>query len=194
MARSICILQGHPDADQKHLCHALADAYADGATAAGHVITRIDVAKLSLEILRNPADFVTAPAEEIGRAQEAVRQAQHMVIVFPLWLGTMPGLLKVFFEQLCRNGFAIQAGKASSFPMQMLKGRTARVIVTMGMPALAFRFLFGAHGVRSLSKLILGMAGIKPVRETLVGNVGQLEAAKGEKLLARVRRLGSRAA
>lgn len=59
----------------------------------------------------------------------------------------------------------------------------------MGMPALAYRFMFGAHGVRSFEKSILGMSGVKPVRETLIGGVGALDAAKAAALLARMRRL-----
>ena len=30
-ARRILIIQGHPDASQRHFCHALAQAYAEGA-------------------------------------------------------------------------------------------------------------------------------------------------------------------
>ncbi|MFP5404050.1 MAG: flavodoxin family protein, partial [Gammaproteobacteria bacterium] len=36
MSTRILLLQGHPDALQTHFCHALADAYAEGAAAAGH--------------------------------------------------------------------------------------------------------------------------------------------------------------
>ena len=38
--RRIAIVQGHPDPAGKHLCHALADAYADGAARAGHAVDR----------------------------------------------------------------------------------------------------------------------------------------------------------
>jgi putative NADPH-quinone reductase len=42
----IAIIQGHPDSAGHHLLHALADAYAEGAIAAGHEVRRIEVAKL----------------------------------------------------------------------------------------------------------------------------------------------------
>ncbi len=35
MARNILILNGHPDPNSKGLCHALAEAYAEGAREAG---------------------------------------------------------------------------------------------------------------------------------------------------------------
>jgi putative NADPH-quinone reductase len=111
-------------------------------------------------------------------------------VVYPLWLGTMPAVVKAFFEQLCRHGFAIEANPKGGWPKQMLKGRSARVIVTMGMPAAAYKLMFGAHGVRGFESGILGMAGIRPVRETLVGGVDALNRNKSEALLARIRRLG----
>jgi putative NADPH-quinone reductase len=104
----------------------------------------------------------------------------------------MPAVVKGFFEQLCRHDFAITNDPKGGWPKQMLKGKSARVIVTMGMPSAAYRVFFGAHGVRGFESGILGMAGIKPVRETLVGGVGALNASRSEALLARIRRLGEK--
>lgn len=36
----IAIIQGHPDAGVKHFCHALAEAYADGARQSGYQVSR----------------------------------------------------------------------------------------------------------------------------------------------------------
>ena len=52
MPRRVTIIQGHPDPAGNHLCHALADAYAEGAAVAGHEITRIEVARFDFPILR----------------------------------------------------------------------------------------------------------------------------------------------
>nr|WP_020479968.1 NAD(P)H-dependent oxidoreductase [Sinorhizobium meliloti] len=46
MTRHISIVQGHPDPARHHLLHAMADAYAEAATAAGHEVRRIEVARL----------------------------------------------------------------------------------------------------------------------------------------------------
>lgn len=190
MPQTVCIIQGHPHATGKHLCHALAQAYADGAKAAGARVRRIDIGTMKFSLLDNPADFGTAPPDEIKSAQEAIRAADHVVVIYPLWLGTMPAIVKGFFEQLCRNNFAISNDAKGGWPKQMLKGKTARVIVTMGMPAAAYKLFFGAKGVKSFESGILGMAGMKPIRETLIGGVGALSRPKVEALLARTRRLG----
>lgn len=191
MAR-ICIIQGHPDAERDHFGHALCQAYAEGALEAGHQVEIIDVARLDFAVLRDPAEFATAPPEPILKAQAQVAAADHLVVFFPLWLGTMPALLKAFFEQLARANFAIGPSDRGGWPRHNLKGRSARVVVTMGMPALAYRTLFGAHGVRSLESGVLGLAGVRPIRRSLVGTVEASAAARG-RWLARLRRLGAAA-
>jgi putative NADPH-quinone reductase len=190
MSKTVCIIQGHPHGEGRHLCHAIAEAYAAGAKKAGAEVSRIDLGNLIIPMLRDPADFLTAPPKAIESAQNAIIGSQHLVVVYPLWLGTMPAVVKAFFEQLCRKGFAVEADSKGGWPKQMLKGRSARVIVTMGMPATAYKLMFGAHGVRGFESSILGMAGIKPIRETLIGGVGALNRRSVEQLFARMRRLG----
>jgi putative NADPH-quinone reductase len=137
------IIQGHPDPAGGHLCHALADAYAAGAQAAGHAMTRIDVAAPEFPWLRTKEAFETGePPAALVPCQEAIAQADHLLVVYPLWLDTMPALLKAFFEQVFRPGFAFAlGGTAWSRP---LKGKSARIVVTMGMPALIIKLAGGA--------------------------------------------------
>ena len=69
-------------------------------------------------------------------------------------------------------------------------GRSARIIATMGMPALVYRAYYRAHSIKSLERNILGFVGIAPVNETLVGGVDQLGAAGVAKWQSQVRMLG----
>jgi putative NADPH-quinone reductase len=194
-AKKILILQGHPDAAQRHLGHALAEAYGEAARAAGHQVESIEVAHLEFPLLRSQADWkegTVPPALE--PAQQAILRADHLVLFFPLWLGDMPALFKGFLEQVARPGFAFHAEDGNPFAHKALKGRSARVVVTMGMPALVYRFYFRAHSVRSLERNILGFVGIAPVHETLVGLVEGLGEAGCRKWLARLSKLGREAA
>jgi hypothetical protein len=43
MGKPIAIIQDHPDASGRHVCHALADEYAKGTEDGGHEVKRIDV-------------------------------------------------------------------------------------------------------------------------------------------------------
>lgn len=194
MARNILILNGHPDAASTGLCHALASAYEDGARSAGHVVRRLDVAKLDFGLLHSQAAFEKdAPPPAIMAAQESIRWSNHLVVIFPLWLGDMPAVLKAFFEQALRPGFAFTY-RPSGFPIQHLAGRSARIIVTMGMPALVYRWYFRAHGLKNLKRNVLKFVGFAPVRDTLVGRVGTRSRAAIARALEQVKRLGQRAA
>lgn len=189
--RRILLLQGHPDASERHFNHALADAYAQGAQRGGHQTRRVDVALLDYPLLRSKAgwDADALPAVLVP-AQQAIQWAQHIVVFFPLWLGGMPALLKGFLEQVARPGFAIAAGSGNGMPAKLLGGRSARVVVTMGMPALVYRWYFRAHSVKALERNILGFAGIAPIHETLIGSIEGLDDAGRKKWLNRLESLG----
>ena len=170
--KRILLIQGHPDPKGGHFVQALATAYQNGARNAGHEVSRIDVARLEFPLLRSAADWqFREPPREIREAQTALAAAEHIVIFFPLWLGDMPALVKGFFEQLLRPGFAISKGARNPLAAGLLKGRSAHIVVTMGMPALFYRLFFGAHSVKSLKRNILGFCGFSPVRTTVIGMV-----------------------
>jgi putative NADPH-quinone reductase len=168
----ILILQGNPDPAGGHFGHALAAAYSDQAKAAGHEVKTIEVAKLEYPLLRSSKQWQdeAAPAAII-EAQHDLQWADHYLIVFPLWLGDMPAVLKGFFEQALRPGFALGKAQAGKMPKKLLKGRSARVVVTMGMPAFFYRIFYRAHSVKNLKRNILQFCGIDPVRITLIGMV-----------------------
>ena len=194
MTKRIAIIQGHPDAARVHLCHALAEAYAAGAEAAGHQVQTINVAALDFPLLRSKEAFEAGPLPpSLADGQAAIGRADHLLIVYPLWLGTMPALLKAFMEQVFRPGFAfaLQPGRPWKRP---LKGKSARIVVSMGMPVFFYRWYFGAHGLKSLERSILGFAGIGPIRESLYGRIEQASEAKRRSWLATMRRLGAEAA
>jgi putative NADPH-quinone reductase len=142
--------------------------------------------------LRTQQEFETgALPQTLVPARDALVAAQHVLIVFPLWHGTMPGLLKGFIEQVMRPGVALEYRK-EGFPRRLLAGRSAHLVVTMGMPALIYRWYFRAHGVRGLERSVLRFSGMKPVRETLFGMVQSVDDARRRRWLDRMRDQGRR--
>jgi putative NADPH-quinone reductase len=176
--RRLVIIDGHPDSSPDRFVHALADSYARGAAVAGHEARRSKVAELEFPLIGSRRDWEAddIPAD-ICRAQEAILWAEHLLILYPLWLGDMPALLKGFLEQVMRPGFAF-GSRAVKSPEKKLKGRSAQLVVTMGMPALFYRTFYGAHSVKSFERNILKFAGIGPVEHLLVGNVEGGAAAR----------------
>lgn len=193
MGKRIVIIQGHPDASQQHFCHALEESYVRGALAAGHEIRRVQVAKLEFPLLRSQLEWEKgALPESLNEAQAAIKWAEHILFFFPLWLGDMPAMLKGFLEQVARPGFAFSGEGKNPFAHQALKGRSARVVVTMGMPAAVYRWFFLAHSIKSLERNVLNFVGIKPVSETLIGSVGNMHAQKMQNWLEKMEQMGSK--
>lgn len=129
----------------------------------------MEVAKLDFPLLRTQEEFEGGSLPtSLQQARDDMRWAEHWVILFPLWHGTLPALFKGFLEHIFRPGFAMEYQK-DAFPKRLLAGRSARIVVTMGMPAWMYRWYFGAFGVRGFEKSMLSFAGIRPIRESLYG-------------------------
>lgn len=189
--KRIALIQGHPDPDENRFCRVLAKAYLAGASSAGHQIEVIDIARLEFPILRTQAEFEAGPvSESIRRAQQLIEWAEHLVIIYPLWLGSMPAYLKAFFEQVFRPGFAADKSAEAKPWKKRLTGRSARIVITMGMPAFIYRFYYLAHSLKSLERNILGFCGIMPVKETLIGMVEAIDNKKRRQWLERLEKLG----
>ncbi|WP_314733644.1 NAD(P)H-dependent oxidoreductase [Variovorax sp. CY25R-8] len=191
MPRQILLLQGHPDASAPHFGHSLAQAYAQGARAAGHEVRVIHVAELDFPLLGSKTSWDTeAVPVALQPAQEAILRAGHIVLFFPLWLGGMPAVTRAFLEQVLRPGFALGRPSEGGIGAKLLRGRSARIVVTMGMPALVYRWYFRAHSLKALERNILGFVGIAPVHETLVGQVESMSDVQREQWLRRFIVLG----
>jgi putative NADPH-quinone reductase len=112
------------------------------------------------------------------------------VILYPLWLGAMPALLKAFLEQVLWPGLAFEYG-SRGMPKKLLTGKSARIIVTMGMPAFVYRWYFRDHSFKSLARNILGFVGIGPIRASLIGMI-EGKRTRQDRWIARMHALGRR--
>lgn len=188
--RKLAIIDGHPDQREDCFCRALVNAYVSEAASAGHGVRRITIARTDFPVLRSRQDWEDGDLPyALREAQEAIAWADHVVIVYPLWLGCMPALVKAFFEQVFRPGFAIARGKRG-LTGGLLGGKSARIIVTMAMPALVYRLFFFAHGVGLLKRNILKFVGIGSIRTTLIGSVETISLKRRERWLRRIEMLG----
>ncbi|MCP1673322.1 putative NADPH-quinone reductase [Natronocella acetinitrilica] len=186
----ITVINAHPDPDEQHYIAALCQSYGQGATEGGHEIRQIEVGRLAFDFIRNQQDWRDGEVPvDIREAQDAITWCEHLVLAYPLWLGTMPALTKGFLEQTFRQNFAFNSNNVADISARRLRGRSARIIVTMGMPALIYRWFYGAHSLRAVKRNILRFCGFGPVRTSIVGGVGG-SAKHREAQLARMQQLG----
>jgi putative NADPH-quinone reductase len=189
MNKRITIIDGHPDPAAGRYVHALADSYATGAAETGHEVRRITVGELDFPVLRSQADWEhLAPPPAIADAAASIAWADHLVLLYPLWLGDVPALFKAFLEQVARPGTAFRY-RDKGMPEKLWAGRSARIVVSMGMPGLMYRLFYRAHSLKSLERNVLKFVGIAPVSSTVVGMV-EGSAARRAEWLEEMRELG----
>ena len=194
MTERILIIDGHPDPADGRLVHALARAYREGAEESGHEVLMLRVADLEFPLLRTQADYEHGdPVDAIRHCQGQFDWATHVVILYPLWLGSMPALLKGLLEQLLRPGFAFATRQQGRWPVKLQGGKSARIVVTMGMPGWLYRWYFRAHSLRSLQRNILHFVGLRRTRATVIGNVANLSSSQRQGWIDQMKKIGQRA-
>jgi putative NADPH-quinone reductase len=102
----------------------------------------------------------------------------------------MPALLKGLLEQMLRPGFAFSIRKLGRWPVKFHGGKSARIIVTMGMPGWLYRWYYRAHSLRSLRRNILRFIGFRRVSATVIGSVANLSSSQSRSYLQAVEKLG----
>ncbi len=191
MGRKILVILGHPRSES--LCGALSRAYVEGAEAAGHEVRQLELGALSFDPILRETVRGTQPLEpDLVRAQELITWAEHLVFVYPTWWGGMPALLKGFIDRCLLPGFAYRYHTGDPFWDRLLKGRSARLLVTMGGPAWYYRIFSRMPGHNQMKRTILHFCGIRPVRITNFGPVRNSKPARREAWLAKARQLGRR--
>ena len=166
MPKRIYVLNGHPA--KASLSKTLAEHYARSASNAGHNVRIAHLGDFEFD-----SDFgfggyrKTKPLEPILKEfLKDLEWADHIVITTPIWWGGLPAKLKGLIDRTFLPGrtFDTRNKTAIGFPMPMLEGRTARLIVTSDTPGWLMSFCYGNALFRQVRHQILGFVGIKPTR------------------------------
>lgn len=194
MSKRILIIDGHPDPAPQRYVHALAADYEKKATRAGHEVRTVTVARIEFPALRTKAEFESGgPCGVIQKIQDDFAWCEHLVLVYPLWLGSMPALVMGLFEQILRPPFVLVCPEHGGSAKKRLRGKSVRIIVTMGMPAIAYRWYYGAHSLKCLKRNVLSFCGMGPIRSSVIGLVGVASRRHHFRWMERIGRYATRA-
>lgn len=189
--KNILIIQGHPD--KESYCHALAHAYQKGAINSGAEVRLINTGELDFNLnLANGYRTRTELEPCLVQAQEDIRWAEHIVMVYPVWWGTVPAVLKGFIDRVFLPGFAFQKRPNSVWWDKLLKGRTARIISTMDQPTWYYRWINKMPSTHATKKLTLEFCGIRPVKVTSIGPLRLSKEGYRKKWLEKVEAIGKK--
>jgi len=191
MSRRILIVLGHPLNDS--LCAALAETHARAAVAAGHEVRWLRLGELTFDPLLHAGYRSPQPLEpDLLAAQQDLLWAEHLVLAFPVWWGSVPALLKGFLDRVLLPGFAFRYDGSKAFPEQLLKGRRAQLIVTLDTPPWYFRWIQRMPAINQMTRTTLGFCGIRTTDVLLCGPVLKATPVKREAWLKRARGMAGR--
>jgi putative NADPH-quinone reductase len=191
--RKIMIVVGH--SQRETFCDALGNAYKQGADAAGHEAQMFTLSQMTFDPILREGYRREQPLEpDLQAAYKALAACDHLVLIFPLWCGDMPAILKGFIERILQPDLIARQNTENAMNWNIFKNKTARIIMTMGMPVSIYRFWYGGHALKLLTRNILHFVGIKPVRHTLFGMLATSKPAMRERWISSVEKLGRQAA
>jgi hypothetical protein len=106
--------------------------------------------------------------------------------------GGFPAKLKGWIDRVLLPGrtFTTEETTPIGLPAPLLKGRTARVLITSDTPRSFMWLAYGDAIMRQLRGQILGFVGFKPVRITFFAPASDPKPGAVDKLLARMAQLG----
>lgn len=183
------IINGHPD--KESFCFALAESYKKGADTAGAVCKLVHLIDLNFNpILTHGYRKISELEPDLVMMQQEILAADHLVFVYPNWWATFPALLKGFLDRVFVPGFAFKYHEKDPFWDKLLKGRTARLIVTMDTPWWYYLLINRNAGHNAMKIGVLEFCGVKPVKITAFAPVKSSDLAKRKQWLAEVEALG----
>lgn len=158
--KKIVIICGHPDADT--YTGSILEHYHLAAEEVGHDVIRFNLGDMQFDPILHKGYKEIQPLEpDLVALQEAITNADHIVIGYPNWWCTMPALLKGLFDRIWLPGFAFNFNKETKSIEKHLAGKTARVYVLSGSHS-PFRtwWQFGDY-TNEIQYGILEFAGVK---------------------------------
>lgn len=188
---NILIINGHPDKESYN--YALSQAYLKGVSKTNAKITLLNIAELEFNPnLQHGYRKRTVLEPALEEAIQKIKTADHIVWFFPMWWYGYPAIMKGFIDRVFLPGITFENIEGKSVVKKLLKGKTARIIVTSDTPKWYDRWFMGRPALNQLKKGTLQFCGINPVKVTYIATIKDSSEDFRKKWLAKVYSLGEK--
>lgn len=106
---------------------------------------------------------------DVKKYQEMIMWAEHLTVVYPMWWGQMPAILKGFIDRVFSNGFAYKVTASGS--EGLLQDKTAHIFINTNTPSEIYKeTLMHNAQIRVIQEAVFEFCGIK-TETTFFGSV-----------------------
>jgi len=189
--KQVLIINGHPDKESFNF--ALSDAYIKGASKTNVVISQINITELKF----NPnLEFGYRKHTELEidliTAVEKIKIANHIVWIFPMWWYGYPAIMKGFIDRTFLPGITYEFIKGKTTPKKLLKGKSARIIITADTPKWYDHLFMNKPAINQFKKGTLEFCGISPVKVTYIAPLKNSTKKFRDKWINKITLLGEK--
>lgn len=124
---------------------------------------------------------------QVRRYQDALRRSTRLILIFPVWWGSCPAMLKGFFDRVCTAGFAFAYG-GTGLVGQLTHIARATLFTTSNAPTFALKYLMGNIIQHQIIKATLKGVGVGRCDWHHLGNAAKASDARRKAFLAEVER------
>ena len=186
--KKVLIVNGHPDYESFN--RALAKAYHDGALKSNAEVETINLVDLDFDPVLKYGYRKPYPLEpDLETAVKKIKQAEHLVWVFPMWWYGVPAIVKGFVDRAFLPGIAYKYKEGKLFPDKLFKGKTARIILTSDTVRWYNNLMMKNPLINQFKKGVLEFCGVKPVKVTYLAPIKSSTLTQRNKWLLKVGKL-----
>ncbi|PMN87528.1 NAD(P)H-dependent oxidoreductase [Enterovibrio norvegicus] len=167
--KKVLVINANPKSQS--FCKSIANSYALEA-ALVHEVKQIHVCEMKFEIsLEQGYESACELEPDLLSFQELVLWSEHIVIISPVWWGTLPAKFKGLIDRVFLPGFAFRYVEGKMFPEKLLLGRSSELFITLDTPPFWYKHFRGNTIYKQLKTSILDFSGIKNRCTTYFGPV-----------------------
>ncbi|KRN76973.1 NAD(P)H-dependent oxidoreductase [Weissella minor] len=151
-------------------CHGILEALKESIQKSGNEIDIIDLDKDNFNPVMSSQDLQAFTKHEMVDEQskqyvERIKQADHLVFIFPIWWELMPAMTKGFIDKVIFPGSTFNYTKSGYFMDATLDNlKSTTVITTMNTPKPIYSLIYGNAIKKALIKGTLKKSGLKNVK------------------------------
>lgn len=185
----ILIINGHPDPESYNV--GLVEAYQKGAKESNAQVSLINIRDLNFNPnLEYGYRKRTELEPDLLSSIEKIKEADHIVWIFPMWWYGYPALMKGFIDRTFLPGITFEYVAGKALPKKLLKGKTGRIIVTADTPKWYDSLFMKSPAINQFKKGTLQFCGINPVKVTYISPLKNSSSEFRSKWLKKVEQLG----